>query len=131
MTIRQILNDSKIRYVAVGGSSAIIELLSFIGLYAMLGQVLIANVMSFLIGFFYSFALHKAWSFTGSKDKKHSSQLILYSLLALVNIIITTVLIEAMIKGGINSSIAKFICMGMVVVWNYIILNKIIFRRVL
>lgn len=129
MTIKQVIDDSRVRYVVVGGSSALFELLSFIGLFAAFGQVLFANVVSFMVGFFYSFIFHKVWSFTGSKDKKHSSQLVLYGLLALVNIIVTTVIIEIMIVGGIDPGLAKFICMGMVVIWNYIILNKIIFRR--
>jgi len=50
-------------------------------------------------------------------------------LLALVNVVLTSFIITLLVDSlGVLPFVAKIICMLLVVAWNFLILNKIIFK---
>lgn len=124
------LSDSRVRYVMVGGAGATIEYLVFTLVDSVGVDVLIANAISFCIGLILTFALHNIWSFSGEKTYDTSTQFASYVLLAGLNLLLSTILIGWMVHGAhIHPLIAKATCMMMIVLWNYLLLNKIIFKR--
>jgi|GEM_PF-978179 len=128
--ISKLLKDTRVRYLLVGGSSAGIEY----GLFALLVVVGMhagwANAVSFLVGFLYTFILHNSWSFAGNHKHASHVRLLSYALLAGINVVATSLLVTLQVDIlAINPFIAKVVCMGMVVVWNYLLLSRIIFRN--
>lgn len=128
--ISSFLKDSRIRYLFVGGSSAVIEY----GLFYLLIMISLpagySNALSFLVGFIYTFTLHNVWSFAGNHNKGIKTRLVSYAILAVINTLATSAIVVLQVDIlGINPLIAKVVCMVLVVVWNYIILNKVIFKR--
>ena len=95
-----------------------------------LANVVVSNVISFIIGLLYSFSLHRVWTFSGEHKHSPKRQLIAYSSLALINVLLTSILIAFQVNTvGIPPFIAKLVCMALVVVWNFLLLNRIIFAR--
>ena len=125
----ELLNDKRVRYLIIGGSSATIEYVSFILLNITTSNVIIANIISFTVGLMYSFSLHRIWTFKGEHRHNPKSQLIAYVTLAILNVILTSILIEIQVGYlHVPAFIAKLVCMALVVVWNYLLLSKLIFR---
>lgn len=128
--IKLFFGRSEFRYLIIGGSSAFIEYVSFLLINVYLYNVVVANVASFIFGFIYSFLLHRVWTFKGSYKHSTNRQLLSYLSLALINILLTSFLIKfQVITVGISPFIAKIVCMVVVVVWNYLLLNRIIFIK--
>lgn len=131
-SLASLLGDKRLRYILIGGSSAVFEYISFILLNYLLSNIILANVISFIIGLLYSFLLHRGWTFSGGSHRHNpSSQLLSYAILALVNVVLTSILIGFQV-GTMNVPpfIAKLVCMALVVCWNYLLLNKVIFVKV-
>ncbi len=132
-TILKYVEDSRLRYLFVGGSSVLIEYGSFVVLIKVaLSGVVIANIVSFLIGLTYTFLLHNRWTFKGSHKHSIKKQLIAYGTLATINVIATSLIIDFLVQEmHIPALIAKLLCMALVIVWNYLLLSRFIFKRVL
>lgn len=128
--IIKLFTNEKVRYLATGGSSAGLEYASFLALSTSTKALIFANVVSFMIGLIYSFTIHKIWTFRGDHSNNTKRQFVAYSILAVVNILLTSVLIDLQVEGLLMPSfIAKLVCMGLVVLWNYLLLNKLIFKK--
>lgn len=124
-----ILNDPKLRYITVGGISFLAEYLIFIGINTATSLVIVANIISFLCGFAISFTGHKKWAFKGDHKYSSSTQFLSYALLAAINIVLGSFLIGIMVSGwGILPGIAKIVSMVLIMVWNFTILSRLIFR---
>lgn len=127
---KKIVKDSKIKYLLVGGSSVLLEYGVFVALIFVSISAGWANAISFLIGFVYTFILHNTWSFAGDHARSRYIKFTAYAVLAAVNTFITSALIVFQVEYlEVSPFIAKIICMALVVVWNYLILNTVIFRR--
>lgn len=131
LPIRKLLSASKIRYLLVGGSSVLLEYGSFLTLVMIMGGgAVTANAVSFLIGLVYTFLLHNKWTFSGDHTHGMRGQFIAYATLAAINLALTSLLIGLQVDVlDIAPFIAKLVCMALVVVWNYLLLSKIIFKR--
>lgn len=128
--IRRLLKDSRIRYLIAGGSAALIEYAAFLLIDGLTSQLLFSNVVSFIIGLLVSFMLHKTWSFAGEHSYNGNKQLLAYAVLAIINSILSSIIIYLLVNSvGLPPWIAKVACMGMITIWNYLILNRLIFRR--
>jgi putative flippase GtrA len=87
-----------------------------------------ANIAGTLAGFFCGFLLQKYWAFQ-SKGKT-IYQLIAVGTLLVINIIVTSYVILILNNNlGIPVEIAKIMTQIMVIAWNFIILNFIIFKK--
>lgn len=128
--ISKILADRRLRYLISGGTSAALEYLVFILLQYTLSMLIFSNIASFLFGLIVSFLLHRVWSFKGAHTTGVSKQALTYTLLALVNMGLSSVIIYGLVYiARLDPWIAKFCVMALVVSWNYVILNRIIFKR--
>lgn len=117
------------RYLVSGGSAFAIEYSSFLALFYIFSiGAIMANAASFLMGLVTSFLLNKTWVFKGSHHKSTSTQLAMYVILALINLIITSIAIDYLIEVGAAAFLAKILLIIVVAGWNFIILKNFIFR---
>jgi len=117
-----------IRYLIIGFSSFLLEYLLFFTLFKLLNiNVLISNSIAIFIVFWFNFLLNKYWSF---KSKENLfKQLIMYLLLFVFNITISNLFIyEASIIINMSPLISKVLIMGLIVIWNFILYKKVIYK---
>lgn len=124
-----IVKHSKLaRFIATGGSAAVVEYIAFIILHRLGLHILVANSLSFACGLIVSFCLNRFWVFR-SRDNV-STQFGMYAVLAVINLCISDALIwVAVNKLSMRALIAKLITMVLVAIWNYVIYTRIIFRH--
>ena len=88
---------------------------------------LTSHSLSMLAGFFVSFLLNKYWSFR-SKDN-FLRQLFLTGILFLLNLGISNAIMYLLVDVlKVMALLSKLIVMGMIVVWNFIIYKKAIYK---
>lgn len=134
-TLTTLLRRNDVRYLLVGGLAAGLELVSFFILQGILGTkfITLSQILSFIVGLFSAFLGHRLWSFRPNPHEaarlSARSQFLAYFTLAIVNIIITSLLIHVLVSCDVHPLVAKITLMAAVVLWNFVILQKIIFRR--
>jgi len=130
--IIQKIRDQRLLHYATSGSSAFaIEYSSFLILfYHYHITAVIANTVSFVLGFTTSFILNRLWVF-GQKEqtKQVLHQISLYLVIAFINLAITDIAIHFLVNAHVPAFIAKIILVIIVACWNFIIFKKIIFTH--
>lgn len=115
------------KYLFVGGSSALLELLLFQLLYAVLGwQIAVANISAVIIATAYNFLLNRSWAF--KQDKNAARSILLYLLLFAFNTTFSTTAISLLVARSISSVIAKLFTQVCIVLWNYVLYKRVIFK---
>lgn len=131
-TFRRLLTDVSIRKFLVVG------LISFgidFGLLLILQkefavQLTVATTTAYLIGLLVNFALNKLWTFEAPKGAKQSArQAFQYGLLVVVNLVLTNVVVGFAAAIGIGPEWSKPVATGTIMILNYVVYNRIIFRR--
>lgn len=116
-----------VKYLFVGGSSALLELLLFQAFYALFGwQIVVANICAVVIATIYNFLLNRSWAF-GKNDKSIRSVL-LYLLLFAFNMTFSSSVISLLVSHGRSSVIAKIFTQACIVLWNYVLYKRVIFK---
>jgi putative flippase GtrA len=131
--IKEYLNPEAIvqlrRYLVSGISAFAVEYLTFqlfLNIFDI--QKFISNSIAMFIGFWFSFLLNRFWSFESKEN--FIKQLSLYSVLFLINLIISNSLMFVFTdRLGISPSISKIIIMGMIVAWNFVLYKKVIYKK--
>jgi putative flippase GtrA len=116
------------KYVITGVIAAGTEFSALVLLteYAKLWYIL-SNSIAYAGGFWISFLLNKYWSFN-SRDH-FGRQLAMYGLLFLINLGLSTALMYLLTSVlGLFYTISKLLVMGLIVLWNFAIYKKIIYR---
>lgn len=117
------------KFIISGGSAAVVEYGSFLLFVNYIKiDVLVANGISFGCGLVVSFLLNKIWVFqSGSAAHR---EFIKYFILAIVNLLISTLFVGIMINSlGILPFIAKLVMMVLIAIWNYLLFSKLIFKN--
>lgn len=115
------------KYLFVGGSSALLELFLFQALYALLGwQIALANVFAVVIATTYNFLLNRSWAFEQKSNSLRS--VVLYLLLFFLNTTFSTAVITFLVSAGVISMLAKLFTQACIVLWNYVLYRKVIFK---
>ena len=117
------------RFLISGGLAATVEYGVFLLLHALFGDIFIlaTQTISFLCGFVVSFTLNKKWVF--KSDGRVRRELVRYAMLATMNLVITNIVIWLLVNEiHVTAWIAKIAVMAMVVAWNYVIYQKLIFN---
>ena len=128
--VQNLLKRSEIRYLIAGGTSEAIEYFSFIALYVVSKQLYVSNTISFALGVFSGFLIHKFWTFPGEHQFKTRQQFAGYVGLALLNFFIITAIVGFMVDGlHVPAYIAKFVAIAVAAVWSFFFANKVFFRR--
>lgn len=135
--IAKIFTNKLFRYLVSGGSAAVVEyslfnLLFYIVLKNQSTALLTSQITSYLSGLLTAFLLHHFWTFktTGaSHANSGKKQFIMYSAVSLTNLVLSSFIL-VILKENLHFYpwLAKIITMGMIVTWNFLILNKIIFK---
>ena len=120
------------RYLSAGLICAGVEYGSFAFAHHLLTWNLIAsNAIAYGLALVCNFLLNRQWVFT-KKEKQGleiKTQIILYLLLVAFNYILSTGLLIYFVKIlSASSWLAKAISMSIVIVWNFIIYKKIIYK---
>jgi len=76
-----------------------------------------------------SFLGYRMWSFGGDHRPGIGSQFAADLTLALINAAASSLIIHAMTTAGVKPWISKLGCMALIACWNYLLLNRLIFRR--
>ena len=127
--INNLFGSSFFKYVLSGLVSFIFEYLVFILLNIILDfNIIFSTSVSFIFGLSTSFILNKFWAFKVKHNNKYFSQIIIYVLLAIINIFIVNILVLCLVKMGLLPYIAKIISMVIMVFWNYLIYKNFIFK---
>jgi putative flippase GtrA len=115
------------RYLLVGGASALIELALFNGIYYLLGHnAPLSNIIAVVIATCFNFLMNRTFSFKATTGFARS--VVLYVSLFCFNLLFTTLATTALIAHGLLPLLAKLLTMGCVVLWNFVLYNKVIFR---
>ncbi|WP_083838556.1 GtrA family protein [Desulfitobacterium dehalogenans] len=110
----------------VGGSTALLELLLFLGLRRGIGvDVISANIIAMGVATGVNFLMNRNWSFRSSA--KLGRSFILYVSLIGFNMIVTTWMITLLMSWGVVDFWAKFFVMGAAAAWNFILYRKVVF----
>lgn len=114
-----------IRYGIFGIVSAGIEFLSFLILNAHF-SLYVASVGSFMMGLISSFLFNKYVVFR--KSGLTYREVVQFFVLGVTNSQISS-LLTIFLAGFVSKTIAKILSIGLIAMWNYLIMNKIIFRK--
>ncbi len=124
-----------ITYGVVGVLAFASEYFSFIFLIHILissYSLLVAQSLSFSLGLIVSFTGNRLFAFNDAgRTYSHNiqKQVGLYLALAGINLLLSNVIIQVLVHGfSVIPAISKLVVMSMVVLWNYIIFNKLIFK---
>lgn len=130
--VKKLLATKSLHFYLLFGLLAFsVEYLSFV-LLVKITLLLVAQSISFLCGLVVSFLGNRTVTFKASGTYEHTakSQLWRYVLLASINLLLSNGLIYLLVENlDIFSLYAKIMVMVLIVTWNYIIFNKIIFRK--
>jgi len=124
------MNQRVLRFLVSGGSAAAVEYAAFIALQFALGTawLLASQSISFGCGFVVSFLLNRRWVFQSRGNA--GGELAKYAVVAAVNLAAGNLLILLMVdRIGIHPLLAKFLIMGMIASWNYLIFSRLVFRK--
>jgi putative flippase GtrA len=119
-----------LRFLISGGSAAAVEYAVFIALQmALSDKWLFANQsLSFGCGFVVSFLLNRHWVFQSHGHM--GSELFKYGIVATLNLAAGNLAIFLLVgPADIHPLIAKFLVMGMIAAWNYLIFSRLVFRK--
>lgn len=119
-----------LKFLVSGFTAAAVEYGVYIVLHSFFAAewIVLSQTISFLTGFVVSFLLNKNWVFESSGAGK--SQLVKYSLLAGINLFLSNVALWLFVENlDWNHLLAKFIVMGMVAAWNYLLFSRLIFAE--
>mgnify|MGYP004467738721 CR=1 FL=1 len=116
-----------IKYLMVGGSSAAIELVLFQLLSAVFAIPLAAaNVTAVVVSTVFNFLVNRNVTFKSTSNPLRS--LVLYLLLFALNTTFSTVVISFLAAQGVYPLVAKVCTMACIVLWNFVLYKKIIFK---
>lgn len=121
-------------YLLVGVSAFICEYATFISIVEVLPSmnIIFPQTISYIIGLLVSFFGNRSITFKEASNthansfKKQAGQ---YLVLAAINVVLSNILLQVLVAGDVNILIAKVVVIGAVALWNFIIFNKIIFKR--
>ena len=119
-----------LKYLISGGSAFLTEYSVFLALFYLLKiNIVIANIFSFVSGFFISFMLNRAWVFKSS-NHMHSlkHQVALYLGLGLANLLLSTASVK-LLHYYLAGYAAKMLSVILIAIWNYFAYKNVLFRE--
>ena len=116
-----------IAYIAIGGTSALLELGIFQGLITLLGvDVAIANIIALIASTTTNFSLNGFVNFKMTSNPFVAA--IKYLLLFAANMTFSTFTIKFFSDIGAIPIVVKLITMAMMTTWNFILYKKVVFK---
>ena len=128
-TVSRIADKRVARFLVIGAGAAVLELAAFQALVTAHLLPAVASLVSFAIGMTSSFLGYRNWTFAGDQTLPMHSQFGAYLTLAVVNAGISAALVQLMVSRGLHAWTAKVVMMAAVACWNFLILDRLVFRR--
>lgn len=130
--IRHVLtkHKTKILYLFVGTLLFLIDFgFSVLTYYAFNFEAGIASATGFCASFIVGFTLNKKLVFRHNNKSRFKvrTQVSLYLLLASINLIVSAISVDLLVKHGLRIEIVKPILVAGIAYWNYLILGRYIF----
>lgn len=127
--IRALLQKSGVRYLIVGGTVYVLELVIIIIAQAQGATPTVAVAISFVLGLIISFFLQKLFSFRDKRmhHKILIPQVIAVTLLVLWNFAFTIALVW-LLQNVLPPTVTRTIALAITVIWNYYLYKTRIFR---
>lgn len=127
--IRALLQKSGVRYLIVGGTVYVLELVIIIIAQAQGATPTVAVAISFVLGLIISFFLQKLFSFRDKRmhHKILIPQVIAVTLLVLWNFAFTIALVR-LLQNVLPPTVTRTIALAITVIWNYYLYKTRIFR---
>lgn len=117
----------------VGGTTLLIDVISSSAFYYIFHfPAYISSGAGFIIGFLFSFPMNRKRVFHHSDKDRFSLkfQVLLYILLSLANLVITSLLVDLLVTQHVTSiQIAKIIMTGLIAIWNFLIFKFFVFSK--
>ena len=116
------------KYLITGFLSFGLQYLIFVVLYRIAGLwYVFASLTAYIIVFLFNFLMNAYWSFKSKGNLKN--KLRLYSILFAFNLVLTYILLRVLTEVlGITPMLSTLAVMGTVVLWNFVIYKKVIYR---
>ena len=124
--LKSINYQKLLKYGFFGATTAGIEFIVFL-LLSPWAHIYVASTASFLIGLVASFIFNKFIVFRNSKQA-NKTEVVQFLALGLTNSQLSSVMTWA-ISTILPSIWAKIISMGAIIVWNYLLMNFVIFKK--
>lgn len=124
--LRSINFRKLLKYGFFGATTAGIEFVVFL-LLSPWAHIYVASTVSFLVGLVVSFIFNKFIVFKNSDDVK-KSEAVQFLVLGLANSQLSSVMTWAM-SLVVPGFVAKIISMGAIAIWNYLLMNFVIFKK--
>lgn len=116
-----------LKYLLVGGSTALLELMLFWLLCLFTANNLVlSNIIAVITATCANFLLNGKLTFQGSSNMLRSAML--YALLFLFNLAFSTCTINALGSTAIPPVVVKALTQACIVTWNFILYRKVVFR---
>ena len=115
-----------IKYLIVGGTTALCELVLFTFLLRGLHlSIIFSNIFAVVGATILNFFLNRTWSFQSNTEL--GSSIVLYIALVCFNMGVSTYAIHFMVKLGYLDILAKLMTMAAITLWNFVLYRKLIF----
>lgn len=127
--LKELLKRPGYRYLIIGGSVYVLELLIIVAAQSLGTSAVVAVGLSFWIGLIVSFVLQKLITF-GDKRLYHKvlvPQIIAFSLLVLFNFSFTIV-VAKLLTGMVPAVVSRTLALGITTVWNFYLYKTRIFK---
>jgi putative flippase GtrA len=128
--IKRLVSPSVLKFLVVGVVSFGVDFALLVILYRALAvQLNVATTIAFLMGLLINFTMNKYWTFgVPSGVGQSARQAALYGVLVVINLLFTNVFISSLAFAHLGPELSKPLATGVVMVTNYIVYQKIIFR---
>lgn len=118
----------KARYLLSGGATFLVEYVSLLAFsYGLHLDIHLALTLSFLLALVLGFLINHLWTFE-RHDADVSRRFVAYTVLALVNLGFNLQAVPWLGHLGVPYAVGKLAAQACVVVWNYVIMSRLIFR---
>jgi putative flippase GtrA len=127
--VRRLLKAELIRFVIVGGISAVLEYSLYFA-FKNIADYRIANVMAFVLTNVVTYILTKRYVFTSSTQANRGYEALLFAICLVGALGVNQAVLWALVEFvSMDDKIAKAVAIAVAVVWNFFTRKYIVFRN--
>jgi putative flippase GtrA len=127
--IKKLSNIKVVRYIISGGTAATVDLVILYLLTSIVGiWYLFSAIIAFLIALGVSFSLQKFWTFADHSTDRMSSQVVVYFIVASINLGLNTLLMYLLVDAVLLPYLlAQIIAAGLIACESFFVYQRYIF----
>jgi len=125
---RKVYEHSFVRYVAIGGTTFVIDFSLLVFLHSFMhAPLLVAATISYWSSIAFNFLANRFWTF-GATETHIAKHAVAYGVLLGANYLFTIGFIAGATHLGVAYTIAKVMAVAVQIPWTYVAYKKVIFR---